>query len=151
MKIKNNLKLKPYYALDSDWTKIANSTFKYIDNVYAFKVYCYLCYRYNTTYTYAFPSLDTIAKECNISKGSVQKAIKYLEDKRLIVKYKKKGSNWMNNCYYVRYVEETREDIIKEQERIIETFEEMFGEDFETEIEIEIDEDGNIIEKKEKK
>ena len=145
MKIKNSLKLAPYYALDKDWTKISNSMFKYIKDVYAFKVYCYLCYRYNINYQYAFPSLETIAQDCYISKKTAIKAIKYLEENRFIVKYQKKNSEWMNNCYYVRYVVETDEDRQREQKEIIEKFEEMLGEEFEAEVEIFLDEKGNVI------
>ena len=145
MKIKNSLKLAPYYALDKEWTKISNTMFKYIDDVYAFKIYCYLCYRYNQNYQYAFPSLETISLECNISKKTVVRAIKYLEERRFIVKYQKKNCEWKNNCYYVRYVVETEEDKQREQKEIIEKFEEMLGEEFESEIEIFLDEDGNVI------
>lgn len=145
MKIKNSLKLAPYYVLEDDWTKIANSMFRHIDNIYAFKVYCYLCYRYNQKYQYAFPSLETIAEDCSIARSTVQKAIKYLEERRFIVVFKKKGMQWMNSCYYVRYVVETDEDRRREQKEIIEKFEEMLGEEFEAEVEIFLDEDGNVI------
>ena len=118
MKIKNSLKLAPYYALDKEWTKISNTMFKYIDDVYAFKIYCYLCYRYNQNYQYAFPSLETISLECNISKKTVVRAIKYLEERRFIVKYQKKNCEWKNNGYYVRYVVETEEDKQREQKEI---------------------------------
>lgn len=145
MKIKNSLKLAPYKVLDKEWTKVANSMVKYIDNVYAFKVYVYLCCRYNKNYEYAFPSLDTIAEDCNIARSTVQKAIKYLEERRFIVRYKKKGSQWMNNCYYIRYVVETDEDKEREQIEIINALEEMLGEEFNSEVEIFLDEDGNVI------
>ena len=145
MKIKNSLKLAPYYVLEKDWTKIANTMLKHIDNVYAFKVYCYLCFRYNNQYQYAFPSLETIAEDCSIARSTVQKAIKYLEERRFIVVYKKKGKQWMNSCYYVRYVVETEEDKRREQKEIIEKFEEMLGEEFESEVEIFLDENGNVI------
>lgn len=147
MKIKNSLKLSPYYALNDDWTKIANTMFKYIDDLASFKVYCYLCYRYNNKYQYAFPSIETIASDCNISKNTVYKAVKYLEERSFIVKYKKENSEWMNNCYYVRYVVETNEDVEKEQKQIVEAFEEMIGENFEIEVEIIIDENEKIVKK----
>ena len=145
MKIKNSLKLAPYYALDKDWTKIANSMFKHIDYIYAFKVYCYLCYRYNRDYQYAFPTLETIASDCSIARSTVQKAIEYLEERRFIVIYKKKGRQWANCCYYVRYVVETEEDKQREQKEIIEKFEEMLGDEFEVEVEIFLDEKGKVI------
>jgi DNA-binding transcriptional regulator YhcF (GntR family) len=143
--------LAPYYALEDDWTKISNSMFRHIDNIYAFKVYCYLCYRYNQKYQYAFPSLETIAEDCSIARSTVQKAIKYLEERRFIVVFKKKGKQWMNSCYYVRYVVETDEDRRREQKEIIEKFEEMLGEEFEAEVEIFLDEDGNVIKEELKK
>ena len=145
MKIKNSLKLAPYCALDKDWTKLSNSMFRYIEDAYAFKVYCYLCYRYNTSYQYAFPSLETIAQDCYMSKKTAIKSIKYLEERRFIVKYQKKNSEWMNNCYYVRYVVETEEDKQREQKEIIEKFEEMLGEEFCPEIEVFLDENGNVV------
>ena len=144
LKIKSNLKLVPYKALDKNWVKLPSTMLKYIDSLPAFKVYCYLCYRYNRDYEYAFPSLSTIAEECGIARSTVQKAVKYLEERRFVVKYKRKGSEWMNNCYYLRYVVETEEDKIKQQEKIIDTFEELLGEEFETEIEVFLDEDGKI-------
>ena len=147
MRIKNSLKLKPYFSLDKEWTKVANTMLRYIDDNAAFKVYVYLCYRYNMNYQYAFPSLETIAEECSMSKATVVKSIKYLENKKFIVRYKKQGKQWMNNCYYVRYVVETEEDKIKEQEMIIEKVEKMLGDsiEFNEEIEIFLDENGNII------
>ena len=147
MRVKNSLKLKPYKAIDIEWTKISNSMIKYIEDVYAFKVYCYLCYRYNKDYDYAFPSLDTISEDCKMARSTVQKAIKYLEERRFIVRYKKKGKQWMNNCYYIRYVVETEEDRKREQERIVDTIEETLEKELEMELEIEIflDENGNVI------
>lgn len=145
MKIKNSLKLAPYKVLDKEWTKIANTMLKHIDDVYAFKVYCYLCYRYNKDYEYAFPSLETIAEDCNIARSTAQKSVKYLEERRFIVRYKKKGKQWMNNCYYIRYVVETDEDKQNEQTEIIDRLEEILGEEFNSEIEIFLDENGNVI------
>ena len=110
--------------------------FKYIPNASDFKVYCYLCFRYNKDYQYAFPSLNTIANDTCLGTTTVKKSIKWLEDKGFIKRYKRKDSNteWMNNCYYVKYVVEDIEEIQKE---IIKTFEEMMDDDFETEVEIE--------------
>lgn len=147
MKVKKSLKLKPLHVLDGNWTKIANTMFKNIENIYAFKVYCYLCCRYNNQYQYAFPSLSTISEECHISLSSVKRAIKYLEDYRFVVKYKRKEGEWYNNCYYVRYVVEDKEENHKQEENIIESLEEILADELEREIEIFVDEDGNIREK----
>ena len=97
----------------------------------------------------SFPSLNTIAKDTNISKRKVQESIKWLEKKRFIVKYKRQGDEWMNNCYYVRYVEENK---MEDEKKIVDTIEKEIMKEFEKEIEIEItiDEDGNIIEENEK-
>ena len=55
----------------------------------------------------------------------------------------------MNNCYYVRYVEENK---MEDEKKIVDTIEKEIMKEFEKEIEIEItiDEDGNIIEENEK-
>ena len=53
-------KLKPYNGLNDNFTQVANSMLSYIKDPYAFKIYFYLCMRYNTEYDYAFPSLTTI-------------------------------------------------------------------------------------------
>ena len=140
-RIKKNYKLKPLYALDGNWTKICNSMFKYIPNRNDFKVYCYLCYRYNNEYQYAFPSLETIAKDTCISKNTVQKSIKWLESQKFIVRYKHKESDWMNNCYYVRYVEITKETEIETQKEIIKTLEDILGDDFQSEVDFEVEEE----------
>ena len=140
-RIKKNYKLKPLYALDGNWTKICNSMFKYIPNGNDFKVYCYLCYRYNNEYQYAFPSLETIANDTCISKNTVQKSIKWLESQKFIVRYKHKESDWMNNCYYVRYVEVTKETEIETQKEIIKTLEDILGDDFQSEVDFEVEEE----------
>ena len=140
-RIKKNYKLKPLYALDGNWTKICNSMFKYIPNPSDFKVYCYLCYRYNNEYQYAFPSLDTIAKDTCISKNTVQKSIKWLESQKFIVRYKHKESEWMNNCYYVRYVEITKETEMEAQKEIIKNLEDILGDDFQSEVDFEVEEE----------
>ena len=133
-KIKGRYKLKPLYSLDGNFTQIANTMFRYIPNGNDFKVYCYLCFKYNRQYQYAFPSLNTIANETCLSLSTVKRSIKWLESKRFIVRYKRQGDEWMNNCYYVRYVEDDIEDI---QNQTIEKFEEMMDETFEKEIIIE--------------
>lgn len=135
-KVKSKYKLKPLYSLDSNWTKICNAMFKHIPNGNDFKIYCYLCFRYNKEYQYAFPSLNTISNDTCLSLSTVKRSIKWLEEKKFIVRYKRKDQNseWMNNCYYIRYVEENIENIQKD---IIDNFEEMMDEDFETEIIVE--------------
>ena len=62
-RVKLNYKLKPLFALDGNWTKVCNTMIFYIPDAYTFKIYVYLCYRYNNEYQYAFPSLNTIAKD----------------------------------------------------------------------------------------
>lgn len=147
-KVKNRYTLKPLYVLDANFTQIANTMFRYIPNPSDFKVYCYLCFRYNKEYQYAFPSLNTIAKDTCIGLTTVKKSIKWLENKRFIVRYKKKDENteWMNNCYYVRYVVEDIENV---QKNIIDNFEEMMDESFESEIIVEEIIEDEIINEKE--
>lgn len=148
-KIKSSYKLKPLYVLDGNWTKVCNTMIFYIPDAYTFKIYVYLCYRYNNEFQYAFPSLNTIANDTNISKRKVQESIKWLEKKKFIVKYKRKGDEWMNNCYYVRYVEENKKE---EEQKIVSAIEKEILQEYEKEIDIDVivDEDGNIIEEIEK-
>lgn len=140
-RIKRNYKIKPLYALDGNWTKICNSMFKYIPNGNDFKVYCYLCFRYNNEYQYAFPSLETIAKDTCISRKTVQKSIKWLESQNFVVRYKRKESEWMNNCYYVRYIEITKDDNMEDQKQIIKSLEELLGSELQREIDFEVEEE----------
>lgn len=148
-KIKSSYKLKPLYVLDGNWTKVCNTMIFYIPDAYTFKIYVYLCYRYNNEFQYAFPSLNTIANDTNISKRKVQESIKWLEKKKFIVKYKRKGDEWMNNCYYVRYVEENKKE---EEQKIVSAIEKEILQEYEKEIDIDVivDEDGNVIEEIEK-
>ena len=43
MRIKGNLRLEPYKILNKNFTQVANSMFEYIEDVYAYKIYVYLC------------------------------------------------------------------------------------------------------------
>ena len=116
-RIKKNYKLKPLYALDGNWTKICDSMFKYIPNPSDFKVYCYLCYRYNNEYQYAFPSLTTIANDTCLSINTVQKSVKWLESQKFIVKIgysKETGAN----CYEISFVDEELNDDLKYDETL---------------------------------
>ena len=114
---KKNIKYdtKRYSTLKNSFTQIANDVFKVVDNPYQFTIYCYLCKNYNGDYQYAFPSLKTIANDCNISVKKAQTTLKELEeDKGLIKKkhLKKEGQSYSNNIYYIYY------PIIKEEEEI---------------------------------
>lgn len=141
MRIKGGLRLEPYKVLNQNFTQVANSMFEYIEDVYAYKIYVYLCHRYNSDNEYAFPSINTIAKDCKISRGKVQSSLKYLEERRFIVKFKRKGSEHMNNCYYINYVVEDKNRREREQEKIIETIEKSLD----YTIPFTIDEDGNYV------
>ena len=110
--IRTKIKLQPLYSLDANWTKIPNTMFKYIPNGSNFKVYCYLCYRYNIKYQYAFPSLTTIANDTCLSIRTVQNAVKWLESQKFIVKIgysKETGAN----CYEISFVDEELNDDLK--------------------------------------
>lgn len=141
MRIKGGLRLEPYKVLNQNFTQVANSMFEYIEDVYAYKIYVYLCHRYNSDNEYAFPSINTIAKDCKISRGKVQNSLKYLEERRFIVKFKRKNSEYMNNCYYINYVVEDKNRREREQEKIIETIEKSLD----YTIPFTIDEDGNYV------
>ena len=121
--IRTRIKLQPLYSLDANWTKICNTMFKYIPNGNNFKIYCYLCYRFNRDFDYSFPSIQTIVKDTGLSKSTVTRGIKWLEEQRFIKKYKKEGSEWMNNCYFIKYVVEELEEVESDEEIIIEEWE----------------------------
>lgn len=108
-------KLKSYKGLDESFTQVANTMLTHIKDPYAFKIYFYLCMRYNEIYDYAFPSLNTIAKDCQISLKKVKTCIKWLDEKGYIIRAKIKNSEgYANNIYYIRYVYLDRQAIQKE-------------------------------------
>ena len=121
--IKRKIKRMSYKGLDGNFTQIANTMFKYIPNGNNFKIYCYLCYRFNRDFDYSFPSIQTIVKDTGLSKSTVTRGIKWLEEQRFIKKYKKEGSEWMNNCYFIKYVVEELEEVESDEEIIIEEWE----------------------------
>ena len=113
---------------------------------------------------YSFPSLTTISNDCKIARSTVQKAVKYLEDKKLIKKFqiREEDGNYKNNCYRVNYaieigkeettkqlfdlfIDDTEEEIVEvDVEMEIEENVTMFIDDDEDEIiEIETQEDGD--------
>ncbi len=108
--------VRGYARLDKNFTQIPNDVFRIITSGNQFLVYSYLCYRYNSDYNYAFPSLKTIAKDCNISLSTVQRSIKELEDLKLIVvlKFENKENKHVNNIYKIFY------PIIHEEKEIYE-------------------------------
>ena len=113
----NNIqyRVKSYATLDGGFTQISNNVLKIVDNAYQFTVYFYLCKNWNRAYNYAFPSIRTIAKDCKMSTPTVQKAIKGLEDKKLVVtlKFDEKLYNaFPNNIYRIFY------PIIEEEEEV---------------------------------
>ena len=122
--------------------------FRYIPNGNDFKVYCYLCYRFNRDMDYAFPSLKTISKDTCLSLRTVQKSIKWLEEQRFIKKYKKEGCEWLNNCYFIKYIVEELVEVDEiDEEVIIEEWEEVdFDDDEEWEVVeiITVDEDDDV-------
>ena len=95
-----------YKIKDDNYTRIYNTMFEYIENGSAFKVYCYLCYKYDEEEGFTSISLNQIANDCKFAKNTVQDAIKYLEDKKIIKKIKQKDSN---NNYLIKYLIEIQE------------------------------------------
>ena len=139
--IKRKIKRMSYKALDGNFTQIANTMFKYIPNGNNFKIYCYLCYRFNRDFDYSFPSIQTIVKDTKLSKNTVIRGIKWLEEQRFIKKYKKEGSEWMNNCYFIKYIVEELEEVESDEEIIIEEWED--DDDWETVEIIEVEDKNN--------
>lgn len=123
--------IKSYRGLDESFTQVANSMLTYIKDPYAFKIYFYLCMRYNNEYDYAFPSLSTMAKDCQMSLKKVKDCIKWLCGKGYIIKAKiANGEGYTNNIYYIRYIHIDKQKI--EREIIVD-------QDLDEEVEIEID------------
>ena len=58
-----------------------------------------------------------------------------------IKKYKKEGSEWMNNCYFIKYVVEELEEVESDEEIIIEEWED--DDDWETVEIIEVEDKNN--------
>lgn len=113
----NNIqyRVKSYATLERGFTQISNNVLRIVDNAYQFTVYYYLCKNWNRTYNYAFPSIRKIAKYCKMSTPTVQKALKGLEDKKLIaiLKFDEKIYNsFPNNIYKIFY------PIIEEEEEV---------------------------------
>ena len=121
--IKRKIKRMSYKGLDGNFTQIANTMYSHIPNGNNFKIYCYLCYRFNRDFDYSFPSIQTIVKDTGLSKSTVTRGIKWLEEQRFIKKYKKEGSEWMNNCYFIKYIVEELEEVESDEEIIIEEWE----------------------------
>ena len=113
----NNIqyRVKNYAFLEGGFTQVSNSVLKIVDNAYQFTVYFYLCKNWNKRYNYAFPSIRTISKDCKMSVPTVQKAIKGLEEKRLVAVLKfdeKLYNSFPNNIYRIFF------PIIEEEEEI---------------------------------
>ncbi len=130
--------LRRYDRLDGNFTQISNDIFK-LTNGNEFKVYCYLCSNYNRELGYAFPSLNTISKNINMSVPTVTKCIKNLEELGLIKisKFECKLSKYTNNIYKIfipiivqdemedqeeKEIREVLDSIVKETEGKIYTF-----------------------------
>ena len=94
--------LRRYDNLEGNFTQISNDVFK-LTTGNEFKVYSYLCCNYNRVLGYLFPSLNLIAKNTNMSRATVQKCIKQLEELGLIKigKFENKISKYSNNIYKV--------------------------------------------------
>lgn len=98
--------IKSYRGLDKSFTQVANSMLTYIKDPYAFKIYFYLCMRYNSDYDYAFPSLSTMAKDCQMSLKKVKDCIKGLCSKGYIIKAKDFSDGVMVNKYKINFVKD---------------------------------------------
>ena len=127
--------LKPYKELNTKFTQVSNFMRQYITDAYTFKVYFYLCERWNSVNNYAFPSIRNISNECSISVQKVQNCIKWLIEENLIVKKSKEGYD--GKKYNINYID------------IDDVMEEIIANDESKYIEIEIKIDKDIEEKNE--
>ena len=130
--------LKPYKELNAKFTQVPNFMRQYITDAYTFKVYFYLCERWNSVNNYAFPSIRNISNECSMGTKKVQSCIKWLIEKKLIVKKSKEGYDGKTyNIYYINYID------------IDDVMEEIIANDGTKYIEIEIKTNENIEEENE--
>lgn len=97
--------VRKYINMKGNFTQIPNDIFLIIDNLASFKVYCYLCKMYNRECQYAFPTIEQIARDCNIGTSTVKRSIKELRDLKLIeiLKFENKTSRYANNSYRIFY------------------------------------------------
>lgn len=91
-------------------------------------VYAYLLKNHNVEYGYAYPSILGIAKTLDVSKRTVERAIKKLEDLKLI--NKKFNKFYGNNNYYfiapienLKKFEETFPEVIEHRQKLAEKWE----------------------------
>ena len=110
--------LRRYDNLEGNYTQISNDIYK-LTNSSEFKVYSYLCMRYNKNTQYAFPSIRTIAIDCNMSTKTVQKCITRLEEIKLIkiIKFTEKTTTHANNMYRIYYPIIIRNSLEEEERR----------------------------------
>ena len=110
--------LRRYDNLEGNYTQISNDIYK-LTNGNEFKVYSYLCMRYNKNSQYAFPSIRTIAIDCNMSTKTVQKCITRLEEIKLIkiLKFTEKTTARANNMYRIYYPIIIRNSLEEEERR----------------------------------
>lgn len=110
------INLKKKNTDEINWNKCMYNTCRIIENGNALRVYLYLCECYNIidNKNYAFPTIDTIAKELNMNNKTVFNAIVYLEKINIIEKFKYKSNTNNNNCYRVYYFVELNEETEKE-------------------------------------
>ena len=67
-----------------NFTRIPNSTFEMQLSPIEFYVLCYLLKCRNSVTGKCFPSYNRIVSDCHISRSSVVKAVKQLEEKNII-------------------------------------------------------------------
>lgn len=106
IEIDEDIKYKNYNELNKNESILCltDTAIKYIKDVYAFKVYCYLCSEFNYDLNCTKTTFETIAEDCSIARSTVQKAIKYLEERGFIVKLQKQNLKQKSNCYHIKYV-----------------------------------------------
>ena len=93
--------------------QIDNKILDIIRNPYAIAVYnCLVCYAFSSKK--CFPSIDLLAYKCNVSKPTIFKAIKLLEEKKLISVIREcRGSKRTRkgNIYYINDISDYKKCI----------------------------------------
>ena len=120
MKTNKNIKIvkyECYNTLKSDFTLIPNVVFFILKKQpYAFMLYSYLCYIYSKNNNDASVYLNTLQKELGMSKTTVIKNIKLLEEKNLIKIIHQSESSTKNTVNkYVPYYPVNLNTLINEE------------------------------------
>ena len=94
----------PYHLQGTYWFRVSANFMKYYAPrlpPIALNVYIYLCYRANEQ-GFCWPSVNRMARDLNLSRSSIQRALKRLHQAELVIhfpRYANKGAGPRSNYY----------------------------------------------------